>query len=340
VDAVLSRQMPPAQFDPSCRRVARDHWMTDHDLSLFEHWASDGHLEGSPEPTEQILIDSYAEGTLGPPHLVLRLPQPYVPEWGYGMGDANVFLSYDYVVSEELVVTAVQLVPSEPRITHHALVYVEDGDDSIGKPIAAYVPGLGPFTFPAGAALLLPQGSTFALSVHLQAGYLEPDEEIDGVDLDLLFWLAAPDEAISHEVHISYAWTGDLFIAADDPESVQQGSTVLPEHAGAVVFGVIPHTHFLGTSVRAEMRMEDGSDECLLHEPFYDPHWQTLHRFVEEDYVYRAGGESVTITCVYDNSQENQPFLSGQQVRTRDVESGPEALDEMCQVAILEAVPR
>jgi len=41
-------------------------------------------------------------------------------------------------------------------------------------------------------------------------------------------------------------------------------------------------------------------------------------------------GDSVTVTCEYDNSPEHQPLLLGQKITPRDVGWGEGTFDEMC----------
>ena len=86
--------------------------------------------------------------------------------------------------------------------------------------------------------------------------------------------------------------------------------------------------HLLGKSQYAKIIREDGSEECLLDIPDWDFAWQQSYKPSET--VTVQPGETVEVTCSYDNSQANQPIVNGEQIEPNDVEWGDGTLDEMC----------
>jgi hypothetical protein len=333
VDAVLSRTMPPAQFDPACRRVVNGHWMTEDDLDCFERWAQGGYAEGNPEQYQAPVTAEDPWEPLGPADMVLRLPEPITPTFDGPLGDHYEWVTLDYVPSSDVLISATHVVPTAPEITHHVQVFANN------EVIGGFVPGHSlPFTAPEGAAFLIPAGAEIGLSLHYHRGGLAPDAPTPSDQTELHLWHAAPEQT-SHEVRFIGLALADLFIEADDAESVNQDVVALYD-GSATVFAVMPHMHLLGTSIRVDVNYTDGSTECLLHEPSFDFYWQTVHRYVAQDLVPLHGSETATLTCVYDNSQENQPYANGQQLRTRDVTLGDSSLDEMCTAGLLAVVPR
>ena len=86
--------------------------------------------------------------------------------------------------------------------------------------------------------------------------------------------------------------------------------------------------HMLGKEQYAEIQRSDGSKECALHIKDWDFAWQQAYQPVGG--MELAPGESVEVTCTYDNSAENQPIVEGEQLSPSHVEWGDGSLDEMC----------
>jgi hypothetical protein len=344
-DAVLSRTMPPAQVDPSCRPVVGGNWIPEAEYQLFAEWLDGGLRQGDPAHYVQP-PPLPPEEDLGPPDIVFRLPEPYTPTWNEN-GEDFPMLDFDYVVPERLYVRATRVVPTAPEIAHHMLVgpwwidehwFLEDATDgSVDGSVAGYVPGQPMFRLPPGTAFVLPEGTTFGLFAHYHRGALAPDAPTPADQAEVHLW-TMPAEEVTQRARLRGVYYWDLFIEAEDSESVQEGVVALGE-SPAVQFAAVPHMHLLGTSIRLQINHLDGSTECVVHEPYYSFDWQLLHRFPQESFIELQGGETATITCIYDNSQENQPYINGTQVRTQDVTAGPSSTDEMCQVFLFEAVP-
>ena len=94
-----------------------------------------------------------------------------------------------------------------------------------------------------------------------------------------------------------------------------------------------PHMHLLGTQIGATtVPALDGSgeDECLIDVPRWDFNWQQSYVTRDGENVTLSQGEGIELTCVYDNSESNQPVINGEQVEPRDVTWGEGTLDEMC----------
>jgi hypothetical protein len=346
VDAVLTRKMPPAQADPDCRPMTGGNWMTQEELETFEQWAADGYQEGVPVDRPTMSARSDPMDHLGPPNIVIRMPEPYTPTWN-SEGDDIIYIDLGYVASEDIFVSATRVVPSAPEIAHHGIasallpwldwVHDDRNDGAEGGTLGGYVPGMTGFILPEGTAFLVPKNTPLQLQMHYHRGALDQNEPTPSDQTEVHLWTLPVDE-VSKRARLRFLAIRDLLIEADDPHSVQEADFPMSEFP-TTIFGIIPHMHFLGVQFRLEATRLDGSTECLLYEPAYDFHWQTLHRFADASLVSLDGGERATLTCVYDNSQENQPFVDGRQLRTRDVTLGPSSLDEMCVTWIFESVP-
>ena len=88
------------------------------------------------------------------------------------------------------------------------------------------------------------------------------------------------------------------------------------------------HMHYLGTSGTLSVARDGVDEECMLHIPRWDFNWQGGYQFQEPMRVYP--GDSLRLSCTWDNSEANQPVIDGQVAAPHDVQWGEGTTDEMC----------
>jgi cytochrome c553 len=93
------------------------------------------------------------------------------------------------------------------------------------------------------------------------------------------------------------------------------------------VYGVLGHMHLLGTSYKLEL-VRGAKITTVLEIPEWDFHWQSSYWL--RDPVRLRSGDTVRVTCKYDNRAERQPEVGGQRTKPRYVVWGEGTLDEMC----------
>ena len=95
------------------------------------------------------------------------------------------------------------------------------------------------------------------------------------------------------------------------------------------VRGVAGHMHYLGSSIKLEFNHRDPKRrQVLLEIPRWDFHWQGFY-WLEQPLQVRMG-DTFRITCEFDNSPENQPWLDGKQRAARYTVWGEGTEEEMC----------
>ncbi len=87
------------------------------------------------------------------------------------------------------------------------------------------------------------------------------------------------------------------------------------------LWGVAPHMHTLGRSIRVE---KDGA--CLVDIPSWDFHWQQFYQFARPQGLTVPAGSRLTLSCTWDNPGD------------RAVAWGENTTDEMC-LSYLYATP-
>jgi hypothetical protein len=82
----------------------------------------------------------------------------------------------------------------------------------------------------------------------------------------------------------------------------------------------------------------DGSESCLIEIDDWDFDWQGQYA-LRQPITMNAGKDSLTLSCTWDNSQANQPFVDGKQATPQDVEWGDGSGAEMCLTALFITAP-
>jgi hypothetical protein len=93
------------------------------------------------------------------------------------------------------------------------------------------------------------------------------------------------------------------------------GSFILP--IGATAYGVFPHMHQLGRTLRVRA-VQGGNETCMLNVPDWDFHYQQFYFYDREDGIRLSAGDTVEITCSWDNPTD------------QEVRWGDRTEDEMC----------
>jgi Copper type II ascorbate-dependent monooxygenase, C-terminal domain len=120
---------------------------------------------------------------------------------------------------------------------------------------------------------------------------------------------------------------------ADYPQQVGDARDVRTSCDRAVnrpirIYGVAGHMHLRGVDIRLELNPGTSRAQTLLHIPRWDFHWQDAYYLAHP--VDAEPGDTVRVTCRFDNSRAAQPVVKGKQLAPRYVLWGEGTTDEMC----------
>ncbi len=101
-----------------------------------------------------------------------------------------------------------------------------------------------------------------------------------------------------------------------------------PVPTNLTLHGLAGHMHYLGKSIKLEINPTKENRKVLLDIPNWDFHWQGFYWF--EQAVKVQPGDTFRISCVFDNSQANQPYLGGEQRKPKYLVWGEGTEEEMC----------
>lgn len=361
LDSIDHGTMPPWLPADGCRDLAYERRLTADEHALLAEWAKQGFVQGSavtyPGPRA---VD--APPDLGPATIEVQPASGYAPREDRTDDYRCFVLPHDF--AEDTYLTASAVVPGNTAIVHHALLFLiepatlpaiakleakdpEPGYACYGGPgggalttLGAWVPGSVTIPRDPGSALVIPKGSKVVLQMHyntLSIAGTKPPEERSTVQL----WTSTTKPA--YRVELLPLAHLDLAIKPGDAKSLQERVFHMPVDGTLVMLA--PHMHVLGQHIRGTLEGSGSgmapSDQnaCLIDIPQWDFHWQQMYALPTTTEVAVKKGDRLKLSCTYDNSAENQPFIDGKKKLSEEVWWGEGTLDEMCLMFVGVKVP-
>ena len=231
--------------------------------------------------------------------------------------------------------------------------------DRLGAPqwISAWVPGHTTNDAPAGTGVLVHAGAAVVMQVHYNLLHkAKPDRSrvvlrvvpavgssltpLDTMLVPAPVELACPrgvhsrlcsrdvavrEEARKYGSDASLIPYGLLYLChktlADYPSA--QTTCERPVTRPLRIYGVAGHMHLRGVDIRLEL-----DTRTLLHIPRWNFHWQDAYYLAHP--IDANPGDTIRVTCRFDNSRRHQPVVRGKRLAPRYVLWGEGTTDEMC----------
>ncbi|MFV8755464.1 hypothetical protein ACNOYE_33365 [Nannocystaceae bacterium ST9] len=318
LDAIVNHQMPPWGQDDTedCQSrlpFLNDTRFTDEQTDLLAAWIDAGTPEGDPasaaplpEPPATELVDADHS-----------FPIPSSIDIGPGSDQLWCFV-IDPQFAEDTFIDGMQIVPGNPSIVHHALVYVDEtgesdaladangryecfgGPEVDGSLIAVWAPGVPPQETPEGVAIQIPAAAKLVIQIHYHpTGALETDpdtsvafREAEGVPAYIgQYALPGNEDSLDNSGYGLQPGPNDQ----GEPEfripAGVQGHTermlvpIPPLFSEAIIWQASSHMHYLGVDMRLGVdRFQpepdtDIDEECFVQTPYYNFEWQRGYRY-------------------------------------------------------------
>ena len=342
LDAIESGRMPPWQPDSDCNQYQNERLMPEGDKAVFRTWVAAGAPMGeAPEVAVSPQVVELPEADM-----VTRSAAPYLPS--VATPDDYRCFPLDAEFAEDTFLRGTAVVPDARATVHHVIVYVvppdrveemqakEAAEEGAGYTcyggtglgdsnlVAGWVPGMAPEFMEDGSAQFIPAGSRLLMQIHYNVLNAEPVP--DQTAVNLYTW----DVPQPNVIEFKLVADADLRIPAGEAELVNVRTVTHYGKEPIEIVGLLPHMHVLGTSISMQLQRPDDSASCLVDIPKWDFNWQQIFDFRPGESFMFNPGDSLALTCTYDNSAGNQPTLNGEQRVPRDVSWGEGTLDEMC----------
>ncbi len=365
------RSMPPwgaATTEECAPRLPfqDDMSMTEEEIELIQRWSEAGAPKGDPAkaPGPVIFQDLALSGVTDD----LPLPAPYTV--AAGTSDEFMCFVIDPKVAETAYVDGLAVVPGDPRVVHHVLVFKDPkrealkladetgkypcfGGSGVGSAslFAAWAPGVPPVTFSGETGLELEKDSLLILQLHYH-----PQQTQDTPDQTRVQLRRKADKpkyiARTRLLGNASSSGGALKLLAGPGDSgkvefrIPAGArghtetmefTVPSSYKDVRLASVGTHMHWVATDMKIEVIRPGGEQECLVQTPYYNFNWQRGYTYDAASYDELPAlnpGDILRMRCTYDNSMENPWLVKAlkEQHLTApvDVLLGEETLEEMC----------
>jgi hypothetical protein len=336
-ESVKLRRMPPWFADPKHGTFANNPRLTDEEVGLIDDWAASGAAEGK-QPDVHPGIKPGIKQRLST-DITVTMPVPVsIP--------AGAVIDYQYVILPldfkfDRWVRAVEIVPGDRSVVHHAVVYVRESNsqwlrsvepgvpyapprsdpeslarirDTKADILAVYTPGAAVMTCPDGMAKKIPAGSDLVLQIHYTSG---KTATVDRTQVGLALSTAAPEKRIL----TLQMGRDDLRIPPGEPDYRASISGTLPNEA--LLISLFPHMHLRGKAFDFDIVGPKGYVERLLAVKPYKFNWQL--NYVLKTPRMLPKGTVLRWTGYFDNSPNNPANPDP----TVEVTWGEQSWDEM-----------
>lgn len=327
-----TRQMPPWKPAAGCGDFVGARSLAQSDIDTITQWVEGGTREG--KASDLPALKTFDGGwPAGQPDVVLSMPKAFTPP-----PDVDEYRCFSIPgdSTKDLQVGMIDFRPGDRGTVHHIVPYLDVTGasaklDSSGTgyrcfggpglnsltPLGGWSPGARPVPLPDGTAIRIPKGARVVMQVHYHPhfGRVAPDQTQIGL------YLATG--VVRKQMHYDFLVNDEFLIKAGDPDAKVDAFGGADDAIDIV--SVYPHMHLLGTKMKVEAKLADGTTVCMINVPQYDFNWQG--QYVYKTPLHLARGGQIHIEAHFDNSTGNWHNPSSP---PKDVRWGEATTDEMC----------
>jgi Flp pilus assembly protein TadD/mono/diheme cytochrome c family protein len=316
-EVTATRYMPPWLPEPNHLAFANERRLSDAQIKLIQQWAATNAPEGNAK--DLLATPRFNDAwQLGQPDLIVKMNEGFIlPASG---GDVFRNFVLPLPVTATKFVKAVEILPSNPKVVHHANLLIDRSHTARQLDKAEAGPGfagmqvdLASDSFdPDSHFLFWKPGAPPAVEPDGMAWRCEPDTDLV---LNLHLFPSGKPERVAVEVGLYFSdkpqtifpmllqleHDGALDIPAGKADFTLTDELTLPVDVNAL--GVYPHAHYLGQDLLATATLPNGEKKTLVHITRWDLSWQGVYQFRAP--VFLPQGTVVSMRYVYDNSAAN-----------------------------------
>ncbi len=336
---VNSGKMPPWPPDASYRHLAHERMLSAAEKQTINDWINGGWPQGDSTLTPA--VPTFPTGsTLGTPDQVVTCPTYTVPT------TTDIYRCFVIPSGQSVQkwLTALEVIPGNRGIVHHALVYYDTtgtcaaldaadpapGYTSFGGVgsnsatlLGGWVPGTTSAFLPTGMGIRVPPNGDFVIQIHYPAG---TQGESDSTKINFFYSsLSSPRQVWLNPIlnHLMDMTNGPLVIPANTVQTFDE-EYQLPTFPDVSVIEVAPHMHLLGKTIKSYAVTPVNDTIPFIKINNWDFHWQGFYMFRN---ILKVPAHSVLrATATYDNTINN---LNNPNSPPQTVTAGEATTDEM-----------
>lgn len=221
-----------------------------------------------------------------------------------------------------------------------------NGGGGLSGSLGSWVPGVPSQPYPAGTGIKLDPGDHLVVQMHYNTLTASPvadqstiqvmlsdtvEREATRLPLTDLAWVTGlpmfgePMTIPAGEASVTHS----TVIDADSLlMKLAKANLGLSDDDTILIHGANLHMHELGVQTSFVTQHADGTETCGLDIPDWDFKWQGDYSLTTP--IRLAPEDTITLSCTWDNSPENQYAANGEAREPTDVEWGEGTGDEMC----------
>lgn len=333
VNVVEDRLMPPWKAEPGHGEFVGERRLSDQQIRTLRAWVAQGAIEGDAKDLPA--MPKFAEGWyLGEPDMIVKMPEAFeVPAEG-----RDVFRVFVVPMNlpEDKYVSAVEFRPSNRKVVHHALFFLDNSgaaralderDPGVGYGelaglgfipsggLGGWGPGFYPRPLPEGIARYVRKGSDLVIQTHFSTtGKAEREQSTIGI----YFSKTKPKQVLQG----SALRSREIDIPPGMKDYVVKASQTVPFDVSLI--SITPHAHLVCRDMKVWATFPDGSRKDLIWIKDWDWNWQDQYYYKEP--VKLPAGTKLDMVYTYDNSSGNPRNPSSPPKRVRN---GQQTHDEM-----------
>lgn len=320
--AVNSGDMPPWPPNEEYNSLAHERVLTQEEIGLINDWIAAGMPEGNPmdAPMEPIYTNNEV---ITSPDLIIEMP-----EFTVFSNSDDMYQCFPVAtgLSEDMYISGFEVVPGNPNIVHHALVFADTSsvvfdldaaDPNVGytsfggtgssssKLIGLWVPGEEPFFYPTGMGAKIPAGANIIIQVHYPAGSAGQTDQTK-INFDLESGGNIREVFMAAALEHTYTLTdGPLIIPPNVTQTFHNEFQVptVPIVNAITTIAVAPHMHLIGKSIKSFAVTPTNDTVPFFDIPEWDFHYQGFYKFRQP--VVLPSQTMLYGEATYDNTASN-----------------------------------
>lgn len=333
--ATKARTMPPTPLDNSgtCNTYKDVNWLTDAEIATIESWSAAGAPEGpalAAPPVREL------------PKLTGEIKSIKTPVYTPKMGQKDDYRCFviKSPFTEKTFVTGFDTKPGNKEVAHHMVIFypMDDtlallgpvldaldpgpGYECFGSPgvpatmLAAWTPGGGATLYPDKLGVEVSPNRPIIVQMHYSTAHTDhPGEDSTQIDFQV------QKEGISAGEYVVLLDL-DMNLPPGQKDAEELIKLKLGDRMGGrttpvQVYGVYPHMHDLGKTIRVTAKDTAGKETCVTDVPRYKFSWQGLYFFDKP--ITLNPSDEINLRCGFDTT-----------TRTEVTKWGESTKDEMC----------
>ena len=309
-EKVVTRYMPPWHIDRTVGEYDPDPSLSDAQIATITRWVDSGAPKGNPAdaPPPRVFPPANTWVFGEEPDLVVASSGFEVPGRA---ADQYPKVDVPTGLTEDRYIKWMQVIPEDPRVLHHVLIYALQGEPATGgvrgtkttlsnsSLLTEYARGNDGDIFTNGTAKLLKAGSKLRFSFHYHPNGEKAVNEHAKLGFKFFPRGFKPEHLISTK-GISSPTT--LAIPPGDSNARSDAYFRLDEAARLVSFQ--PHMHYRGKRMTLEAILPSGEVELLTDVAHFVWTWQITYPYKKPPAFPK--GTVLHMTAYHDNSSNNK----------------------------------